>query len=431
MSAQEDLFWVSNRMGFGLSPSELDRYQDQDLSEIVQKRINPEKYGLEVPVGPFENVDELIPTDKDSPDFNKRVQAASLELLDRWLDEMRDTPDPVLEWMTFFWHDHFAVSGREVKSLPALVGHLRLLRTHARGSYPTMLREVTIDPAMLIFLDGTENTARKPNENYGRELLELYSLGIGNYSEDDVLAASKALTGWRVSPDGVEFKPKRHDDTPQILLGNSGVHDLDTVMEAVTNHEALPSFISRKLSDAVLGTEIPDEIINEFASVFANNDLELIPLIEAVVDAGLSMNERVPIIRHPVSWLLNAEKVTGVKLEARERANILGQMNMLPGRPPNVGGFPGTDHYLSASSTAARFSSAGIIVSKTPRESVALQAAKSANWEDLANIFGHKNGFNQPTVDSLQDLWESSPSASQGGRVCLAIALSSPDFLVI
>ncbi|MEE2645643.1 MAG: DUF1800 family protein, partial [Actinomycetota bacterium] len=111
MSAQEDLFWVSNRMGFGLSPSELDRYQDQDLSEIVQKRINPEKYGLEVPVGPFENVDELIPTDKDSPDFNKRVQAASLELLDRWLDEMRDTPDPVLEWMTFFWHDHFAVSG--------------------------------------------------------------------------------------------------------------------------------------------------------------------------------------------------------------------------------------------------------------------------------------------------------------------------------
>ncbi len=106
-------------------------------------------------------------------------------------------------------------------------------------------------------------------------------------------------------------------------------------------------------------------------------------------------------------------------------------MNMLPGRPPNVGGFPGADHYLSASSTAARFSSAGVIVSKTPRESVALQAAKSANWEDLANIFGHKNGFNQPTVDSLQDLWESSPSASQGGRVCLAIALSSPDFLVI
>jgi len=96
-----------------------------------------------------------------------------------------------------------------------------------------------------------------------------------------------------------------------------------------------------------------------------------------------------------------------------------------------VGGFPKTEHYLSASSTAARFSAAGIIVSKTPRESTALQAAKSANWGDLAGICGHINGFNQPTIDSLQDLWESSPSSSQGGRVCLAIALSSPDFMVI
>ena len=418
-------------MGFGLSPSELELYQDQDLSEFVGKRIDPEKYGLEIPAGPFENAEDIIPTDKDSSDFKKREQAASLELLDLWLDEMRDTSDPVLEWMTFFWHDHFAISGRVVKSLRAIVRHLRLLRTHARGSYPTMLREVTIDPAMLIFLDGAKNTAEKPNENYGRELLELYSLGIGNYSEDDVMAASKALTGWRIQEDEVKFRPNLHDDTPQVFLGVNGVHNLDTVMEAVINHEALPSFISKKLSNAILGNEIPDEMINEFASVFANNDLELIPLIEAIIDAGLSMNKRVPIIRHPVSWLLNAEKVTGVKLDARERANILSQMNMLPGRPPNVGGFPETNHYLSASATAARFSSAGIIVSKTPRESVALQAAKSSNWEELANIFGHANGFNQPTIDSLQNLWESSPSGSQGGRACLAIALSSPDFMVV
>lgn len=431
MSDQENLFWISNRMGFGLSPSEMELYQNQKFSELIEKRIDPEKHGLEIPAEPFKNAEDFIPTDKDSSDFKKRERTASLELFDLWLDEMRDTSDPVLEWMTFFWHDHFAVSAREVKSLRAFVRHLRLLRTHARGSYPTMLREVTIDPAMLIFLDGYKNTAKKPNENYGRELLELYSLGIGNYSEDDVMAASRALTGWRVIENGVEFKPRQHDDTPQILLGNSNVHDLDTVIEAVVNHEALPRFISRKLSDAVLGTEIPDAVINEFAAVFANNDLELIPLIEAIVDAGLSMNKRVPIIRHPVSWLLNAEKVTGVKLDVIERANMLSQMNMLPGRPPNVGGFPKTDHYLSASSTAARFSSAGIIVSKTPRESVALQAAKSANWGDLANICGHTNGFNQPTIESLQDLWESSPSSSQGGRVCLAIALSSPDFMVI
>ena len=258
-------------MGFGLSPSEMELHQDQNFSEFVGKRIDPEKHGLKIPAEPFENAEDFIPADKDASDFKKQERAASLELFDLWLDEMRDTSDPVLEWMTFFWHDHFAVSAREIKSLRAFVRHLRLLRTHARGSYPTMLREVTIDPAMLIFLDGYKNTAKKPNENYGRELLELYSLGIGNYSEDDVMAASRALTGWRVTENGVEFKPRQHDDTPQILLGNSNVHDLDTVMEAVVNHEALPGFISKKLSDAVLGTEIPDAVINEFAAVFANN----------------------------------------------------------------------------------------------------------------------------------------------------------------
>ena len=154
MSTREDLFWISNRMGFGLSPNELDRYQNQDLSEFLEKRINPEKHGLEIPADPFRNAEDFIPTDKDSSDFKKRERAASLELFNLWLDEMRDTSDPVLEWMTFFWHDHFAVSAREVKSLRAFVQHLRLLRTHARESYPTMLREVTIDPAMLIFLDG-------------------------------------------------------------------------------------------------------------------------------------------------------------------------------------------------------------------------------------------------------------------------------------
>ena len=134
MSDQENLFWISNRMGFGLSPSEMELYQNQNFSELIEKRIDPEKHGLEIPAEPFKNAEDFIPTDKDSSDFKKRERTASLELFDLWLDEMRDTSDPVLEWMTFFWHDHFAVSAREVKSLRAFVRHLRLLRTHARGS---------------------------------------------------------------------------------------------------------------------------------------------------------------------------------------------------------------------------------------------------------------------------------------------------------
>ncbi|HJP16408.1 MAG TPA: DUF1800 family protein [Acidimicrobiales bacterium] len=430
MGSEADLIWMSNRLGYGLTSNEFSVLQNEDLSEFMGKRIDPSKYGLEVPSGPFENIEDLIPTDRDSDDFQRLRRIASLKLLDLWLDEMRLTSDPLLEWMTFFWHDHFAVSGRVVKSMTAHVNHLRLLRTHARGNYSTMLREVTTDPGMLIFLDGASNTAEKPNENFGRELLELYSLGIGNYSESDVQAASTALTGWRISDGMAKFRPRLHDDTPQTLLGVKGVHDVDTVIEAVINHEALPGFISRKLSNAVLGNDISDEIVNEFASVFSNNDLQIIPLIEAIVDKGLSMGKRTQIIRNPVSWLINAEKITDVELGAERRARALSEMNMIPGRPPNVGGFPETENYLSASSTAARFSAAITIASDTSKDSPALQAASSANWDDLAHYFGYPDGFNQPTVTSLQELWNTSPM-HQRGRICLAIALASPDFMVI
>lgn len=101
MGSEADLIWMSNRLGYGLTSNEFSVLQNEDLSEFMGKRIDPSKYGLEVPSGPFENIEDLIPTDRDSDDFQRLRRIASLKLLDLWLDEMRLTSDPLLEWMTF------------------------------------------------------------------------------------------------------------------------------------------------------------------------------------------------------------------------------------------------------------------------------------------------------------------------------------------
>ena len=150
--------------------------------------------------------------------------------------------------LAWFWHDHFAVSFQVVKSLPMMLEHLERCWALGRGNFRKLIREITTDPAMLVFLDGNTSTGDAPNENYGRELLELYTVGINNFSEADVAAAAAALTGWvvRRSDGHAQFVARRHDDSPQTLLGVDGVHDVDTTVAAVTGSPACPVFIAAR-----------------------------------------------------------------------------------------------------------------------------------------------------------------------------------------
>ena len=136
-----------------------------------------------------------------------------------------------------------------------------MLGAEGLGDFRTLLRAVTLDSAMLVYLDGTDSRKGDVNENYGRELLELFALGVGNYSEDDVRAGAAALTGWHVyrRDTTVSFQPRIHDDTPQHYLGRDGVHDVDSVIDAVVDHEACAPFIAGKLARAILGPAVDDD----------------------------------------------------------------------------------------------------------------------------------------------------------------------------
>src|SRR5262249_35738337 len=154
------------------------------------------------------------------------------------------------------------------------------------GDFRTLLRAVSVDPAMLVYLDGVKNVRNGVNENYGRELLELFSLGIGHYSEDDVRAGATALTGWSVvrQPPSSRFVARQHDDTPQTYLGHAGVHDVDTVVDAVVANDACPAWIAGKLAKAILGPDVDQGLVTKLAADFKAGGLQLKPLVRAILE---------------------------------------------------------------------------------------------------------------------------------------------------
>src|SRR5262249_13188278 len=168
-----------------------------------------------------------------------------------WLYRMLYGQHPLLEKITLFWHNHFATSNSKVQSAGAMLGQYDLMRRHALGSFRALLREMSTDPAMMVWLDTSLSKKGMPNENYAREMMELFSLGIGNYTETDVREAARAFTGWalRTRPDNskeVVFDKNQHDDGEKTVLGQTGKWKPDDIVRICLEQKSAPSFIVGK-----------------------------------------------------------------------------------------------------------------------------------------------------------------------------------------
>jgi len=420
---RSEIAWLARRAGWGLAPGELDDLTALGTTAVLDRLTRPDEFGVPANSSPWEGMQFAA-----DPKGKERARER-LEVVTSWLTHLGNGTRPFDDAMAWFWHGHFAVSSAVVNYLPTMTAHLDLLQHHALLNFREMIREVTVDAGMLVFLDGATSTGNSPNENYGRELQELYTLGIGNYTEADVRAAAVALTGWVVRKrDGwrVRFNPQRHDDRPQTLLGVDGVHDVDTVVDTILDHPAVPLRIATKMADHFLGKS-DDGLVNELAAVFASASLDIAPLGRAVLDAGLA-GESDPVVMAPVPWLVQVLRATGAVLKPEVTIALLRNMGQVPGAPPNVAGYPGADAWLSSSSTAARFTAAGLIASLTPEESPVLSAAADSSWDELADLLCRPAGFSNATRTALSDVPASMGRLPGVGR--LAIALSSPDLLI-
>jgi uncharacterized protein (DUF1800 family) len=422
MDAQQQVSWLARRATFGLAPGELDRRVAQGAAAWLDELLHVEPARTAPLSATFTTASfEDTPTSR---------RADAVVLADAWFGLVHSTAHPLQAAMAWFWHDHFAVSLQAVSSAIPFARYLGLLHDQALGDFRRLIREVTLDAAMLQFLDGASSTAASPNENFGRELLELYTLGVGAFTEHDVRAAASALTGWVVRPrldHRVQFVPGRHAAAPQVLLGRT-VRDVDTVVDAVVSHEACASFLAAKLAAWFLGPDHDRSLHAGFAKTFRDHDLAIAPLVHAVLSAGLD-GRGGELVLAPFPWLSTAQRALGVRLDAGAALRMLALAGQMPLQPPNVGGWPGPHAWLGTSATAARVALASALVDASPPSSPVLRASEALDLEALAALLGLPTGFSVATTDALRSLHRRRPGGRSGSAVA-AVALASADMVL-
>jgi len=416
---REAIAWLHRRAGWGLAPGELDARCADGVAATIDRLVDPDSHGVPKSPDPWARLDLSLPADRALA--RQRAVKQTAAAIEAWLDHFIATPRPLMEWMAWFWHGHL-VSGIDKVHYPALmVQQLRTYRSLALAPFPKLVRAATIDGAMLLYLDGDRSTGKDPNENYGRELLELFTLGLGNYTEDDVKAGARALTGWVVRRRDLtsQFMRGNHDDTPQTYLGVRGVHDVDTVVDAVTSHPKCAPFVAGKLAKTILGSDVDPALVNRFAREFASSGLDTRVLVRSILTAGAA-GKGVEAVNQPVPWLVSAQRATGATMSAGRRLRGLLAAGQVPLRPPNVAGWPSGPTWFGASTVVARYDLAGALAEGVADDNPALAAARTFDLDALADALGRPSGFSAPTRSALSQV-------RGDGRGVLAVALASPD----
>src|SRR5690349_18553378 len=208
--------------------------------------------------GPAKALDRVLAGEPETADFTRTSDFMASErsmppgapqrrLSAWWLIRMLQTGHPLREKLTLFWHDHFATSNAKVQNARFMLGQYQLLQTHALGSFAEMLTQMGTDPAMLVWLDTITSTKVAPNENYARELMELFSLGIGNYTETDIRQAAKAFTGYEIKDGKGVLNPRLHDAGEKVVFNNSGRFQGEGIANLCLEKDTCAKFIVRKL----------------------------------------------------------------------------------------------------------------------------------------------------------------------------------------
>ena len=275
-----------------------------------------------------------------------------------WADRMVATPRPLEEKMTLFWHGHFATSESKVRDYRMLLAQNRMLRQRATGNFRDILLGIMRDPAMLVYLDNGKNVREHPNENFGRELLELFTMGVGNYSEKDIREASRAFTGWTNDVLAFRFDEARHDAGQKEFLGQQGRLGGEDVVDIILSQDVTSEFIAAKLYRFFVREDPSDTVQAELGAILREAGYALKPLLRAIF---LSRDFYSPPstgtqIKSPVHLFVSTYRKLGLR-----RAPTVPDFNLLTGRlgqslfyPPNVAGWQGGRTWITPASLLDR-----------------------------------------------------------------------------
>jgi uncharacterized protein (DUF1800 family) len=275
-----------------------------------------------------------------------------------WMRRMVDGPHPLQEKLTLFWHGHFVTSDKDERSAMAMWKQNELLRKMAVGNFRQFVRAISRDPAMLDYLNNTQNRKAHPNENYARELMELFTLGIGNYTEDDVKQGARAFTGWAHDGDDYVFRKFDHDDGVKTFLGMRGNFNGDDIIDIILNGPVAARFVGCKLFRYFAYEEIQEDLANAIGQEFRQTNYEIRPLVKMILNSQAFYSPQAigSQIKCPVQLVLGTIRQMNLAMPPQQRLmGPLNQMGQVPFAPPNVRGWPGGRMWINTSTLFTRY----------------------------------------------------------------------------
>jgi hypothetical protein len=357
LAQAQRLLW---RAGFGPTAGQAEGLAGQPLEEVV--------HALTRPVGPptlhgpqptDENGNALAPADAWGEDHCW------------WLDRMVRSDQQLVERMTFIWHDWFSNSNEKVNSQQRMLDQNALFREHALGNFHDLFLAVTSDPAMLVFLDGIDNDRYEPNENYAREMMELFSLGAdrGAYSETDVREMARALTGWTAEwtesagLQNFHFDPARHDTKSKTVFGQSGNWNYEDSVRLCVTHPLHASYFVSRLWSYFVPTPPSEATLASLQGVYLGSGYEIAPVVEAILQHP-DFLDGPELVTPPVVYNAGLLRAIGRPIDTTAWAWLSAAAGQQLFYPPNVSGWDFT-RWLDTSTAKARWEMASYVTAKS------------------------------------------------------------------
>lgn len=360
----DDARHLLGRAGIGARPADVARFaalsRDAAVEQLLADTAGEGAAPLPPELAGYTPPSRLRAMSDDERKEHQKRSAIALRAW--WVGNMLAAVTPaeqLREHMTLFWHNHFVSSMEKVKSAKLMADQNRLLRRHALGRFGELLHAVGRDPAMVVYLDSATSRKGSPNENFAREVMELFTLGEGNYGEQDVKEAARAFTGWSIEPETGEFRwrPFIHDGGAKTVLGVGGNLDGDAVLDILLAQPQTAELLARKLWREFVSPTPDEREVRRIAALYRDSGYDTRVALRALFSsqAFWADGNRLALVKSPVDWVLGTLNSLDIEApDAPALAFALRQLGQDLFAPPNVKGWPGGEAWINSSTLLAR-----------------------------------------------------------------------------
>jgi uncharacterized protein (DUF1800 family) len=370
-----------NRAGFGGTPDEIERTRQKGLTAALREFVEVKSDAANVPPPAWARPRdiraqrmEIKAAKEHGENFQNKVRQIQMmegdEIVDLrrwWLDRMLNGSAPLLEKMTLFWHGHFATSIQKVRDAYWMWLQNDTLRRNALGNFGALVKKISRDPAMMIYLDLQQSRQEHPNENWARELMELFTVGIGNYTEQDIRESARAFTGYRIdfTTQQFRFAPFQQDRRPKTFMGRTANLNGDDIIDILVSKPACAQFIGRKLWRFFAEDNPSNAIVDSVAATIRAHNFEMRPVLREIFSSAEFYSDRVMgnQIKSPVQYIIQTSKLLNAPGPPPVAAqNAMRQMGQILFAPPNVKGWDGGKEWISTSTLLFRYNFANYLI---------------------------------------------------------------------